>query len=486
MRNYHTTAPAVIPDSAAATGSSSESISSPAIIQPEIKLPPLVPFKPRVQPPPIDPESTKCTQHAFVIEPIIYPPSLMEVPITSFDKNPLPNPLESLVLPGTDRAPVVAAGLLNSWSGEAKPIPAAEPSEKLHSTDRAATPMHPIEPTIGYKVYSFLAPTEKPGFMGALGRFRIREAIGEGGMGYVFLAEDKYLKRPVALKVMKPHLARRKSCWRWFLDESRATAALQSDRIPTIYEIGEHRGTLYMAMELLWGESLDTRLKRSPIPLPMALWIAREAALGLALVHRLQIYHRDVKPANLWLGVPRDLQEGSEVIRTYAERKAWRLFKDHEYQHLKVLDFGLARLTKGAKARQKHGQVIGTPAYMAPEQARGELGDGRADLFSLGVVLYQMLAGRLPFRGENPLEIATAIISETPTPLAEINPHLPRPLIELVENMLAKDSAYRPDNALEVAEIIKRCEQILSAPPATPADSKPLSKSSFLRRMVGG
>src|SRR5262249_30282997 len=186
-----------------------------------------------------------------------------------------------------DPAPNQGA-LLAPWSedsviqAESRPPRARTPfrAKQQEPTSMAEVPAPPA-----YAVFEFLSPCEKPGYLGSVANFRVRELIGDGGMGFVFLAEDKYLKGPVALKVMKPRVARRKRCWGWFLDEARATSALQSDRIATIYQIGEHRGVLYLAMELLHGESLDSRLRRAALPVDMALWIAKEAAQGLALVH---------------------------------------------------------------------------------------------------------------------------------------------------------------------------------------------------------
>lgn len=332
--------------------------------------------------------------------------------------------------------------------------------------------------------YPFLSPPDKPGFLGRIASYRVSEMIGEGGMGYVFLAEDKYLRRPVALKVMKPDVAKRKRCWGWFLDEARATAALQSDRMATIYQIGEQRSTLFLAMELLHGESVEARLKRGVLPLAMSLWILREASLGLAQVHRVGIFHRDIKPGNLWLGVPRDPERKSaDIIRTYGDEKQWRTFTDEEYTQVKILDFGLALLTEGATGRLKKGEAMGTPPYMSPEQANGQPGDARSDIFSLGVVMYRLLADRLPFQGSNLLELITSL-AQTPPPVSQFNPQVPPALVDLTQRMIALDPAKRPQCAEEVAEIVHSAEQTLAA---LRAMSQPgHNRSSFWRRVVGG
>ena len=332
--------------------------------------------------------------------------------------------------------------------------------------------------------FPFLSPPDKPGLLGRVASYRVSEMIGEGGMGYVFLAEDKYLRRPVALKVMKPEVAKRKRCWGWFLDEARAAAALQSDRMATIYQIGEQRGTLFLAMELLHGESVETRLKRGALPLSVSLWILREAALGLAQVHRAGIYHRDIKPGNLWLGVPRDPDKKSaDVIRTYGNEKHWRTFSDDEYTQVKILDFGLALLTEGARGRLKKGEAMGTPPYMSPEQANGQPGDARSDIFSLGVVMYRLLADRLPFQGSTLLELVTSL-SQTPPPISQFNPEVPPQLVGLTQRMIALDPDKRPQNAGEIAEVVHFAEQSLAAMRAPLAPGK--SKNSFWRRVIGG
>ncbi len=332
--------------------------------------------------------------------------------------------------------------------------------------------------------FPFLSPPDKPGFLGRISSYRVSEMIGEGGMGYVFLAEDKYLRRPVALKIMKPEVAKRKRCWGWFLDEARATAALQSDRMATIYQIGEQRGTLFLAMELLHGESVESRLKRGQIPLPVALWIMREAAIGLAQVHRFGIFHRDIKPGNLWLSVPRDPEKKSaEIMRTYGEEKSWRTFADEEYTQVKILDFGLALLTEGATGRLKKGEAMGTPPYMSPEQANGQPGDARSDIFSLGVVLYRLLADTLPFHGSNLLELITSL-AQTPPPVSQFNPQVPPPLVHLTQRMIALKPEQRPQNATEIAEVVHGVEQNLAAMNSATLGGK--NRNSFWRRVVGG
>src|ERR1022692_532794 len=178
-------------------------------------------------------------------------------------------------------------------------------------------------------------------------------------MGVVFRAEDPHLQRLVALKAMLPGLAASESAKQRFLREARAAAALKHDHIVSIYQVGEDRGAPFLAMEFLEGEPLDDRLKRQGrVPVPEILRIGREIAEGLEAAHEKGLIHRDIKPANLWL-------EGKK-------------------RHVKILDFGLARAMGDTTHLTQSGAIIGTPAYMAPEQAEGQVVDYRCDLFSLG------------------------------------------------------------------------------------------------------
>src|SRR5262249_18326844 len=153
----------------------------------------------------------------------------------------------------------------------------------------------------------------------------------------------------------------------------------------TVYEVNEKRGTMYLAMELLKGESLEARLERGPLSVAEALVVIREAALGLAVAHVEGIYHRDVKPANLWLTGPVGGDKPSDILRQIRSNVAAEI-GDSRVLGVKLLDFGLVRMERDSNGQMRRGNVVGTPAYMAPEQAMGEMGDARSDLFSLGVV----------------------------------------------------------------------------------------------------
>lgn len=255
--------------------------------------------------------------------------------------------------------------------------------------------------------YDFLAPPEKPDELGRLGPYRVLQVLGKGGMGVVFRAEDPHLERMVALKAMLPSMAGSPSSRERFFREAKAAAALKHPHIVSIHQVGFDRGAPFLAMEYLEGEPLDDRLKREPrLPVPEILRIGREIAKGLAAAHEKGLIHRDIKPANLWL-----------------EGKAG---------HVKILDFGLARAMGDTTHLTQSGAIIGTPAYMAPEQASGKPLDHRCDLFSLGCVLYRMSTGERPFKGEDAMSIISALALENPPPPDSLNSEVPAELSDLV------------------------------------------------------
>lgn len=300
--------------------------------------------------------------------------------------------------------------------------------------------------------YDFLAPPQGPNELGRLGAYLIRKVLGTGAMGIVFEAEDSQLKRPAALKVMKPSLAAYAEFHRRFLREAQLAAAIEHEHVVTIYQVGEDRGVPFLAMKLLQGETLEDRLERTGgrLPVEEVLRIGREIAEGLSAAHARGLIHRDIKPANIWLETGRD--------------------------RVKIVDFGLAR-GSGADAHfTQAGAVIGTPSYMAPEQANAEEVDGRCDLFSLGAVLYRACTRRLPFDGKDTLSVLTALATKTPTAPHKIASHVPPPLSALVMRLLAKDRGDRPQSAREVVEAIEaieRGEVVEEIPDAPPEEVPP-------------
>jgi WD40 repeat protein/serine/threonine protein kinase len=328
------------------------------------------------------------------------------------------------------------------------------------------------------EAYDFLAPPQGPDEVGRLGPYRVLRVLGAGGMGVVFLAEDPQLRRPVALKAMKPALAASASARRRFLREAQTAAAIKHDHIVTIYQVGEDRSIPFLAMELLDGETLEDRLRREGrLPLSEVLRIGREAAEGLAAAHARGLVHRDIKPGNLWL------EETPAAPGSPSPR-----------HRVKILDFGLARAASDESQLTGSGVILGTPAYMAPEQARGEAVDHRCDLFSLGCILYRMGTGRLPFSGTDSASPLLALVTEHPAPPRQLNPDLPPALNTLILRLLAKNLADRPSSARAVVEGLAAIEHgarpqpgvgASPAVPPRPEPTRPPGVSSAARPAAG-
>lgn len=320
--------------------------------------------------------------------------------------------------------------------------------------DTAPPVMEPAPP----RDYPFLAPPQQAGELGRLGPYLIRKALGTGAMGVVFQAEDPHLKRLVALKVLKPSLAAFPEYHHRFVREAQLAAALDHDHIVTILQVGEDRGIPYLAMKLLQGQTLEDRLNATTGGLPpeQILRIGREIAEGLAVAHERGLIHRDIKPANIWLETGRD--------------------------RVKILDFGLACGTEEDGRLTQAGAVIGTPAYMAPEQANAEEVDARCDLFSLGAVLYRACTGERPFAGKDTLSVLSALATKTPKAPHLVVPAVPRGLSDLVMRLLEKDRSRRPQLAREVVDAIEMMECWVEEPavdeavePPPPEEDVPLA-----------
>jgi hypothetical protein len=334
----------------------------------------------------------------------------------------------------------LAAGLSRGDSSQSAADVTLPPSD----SDLTLAPVGSAAAAAGF---GFLAPPQRQDELGRLGPYRVLKVLGKGGMGAVFLAEDVKLGRPLALKVMLPDQAERADARERFLREARAAASLEHDNVIAIFHVDEDHGVPYVAMPLLKGSSLEDWLtnerQNRPVEPARALQIAREIARGLAAAHEKGLVHRDVKPANVWLDATAD-------------------------GRVKILDFGLARVSRGEQHFTQTGAIMGTPAYVAPEQARGEQADGRADLFSLGVVLYRLCTGRLPFLGSDPISTLLALATEAPPPIQSLNPDVPAPLAGLVMRLLEKDPAKRIATARDVLRAIDDVEKALASPHKPP------------------
>jgi hypothetical protein len=322
------------------------------------------------------------------------------------------------------------------------------------------------------ELYDFLSPAEGPGELGRLGGYRVLKVLGAGGMGVVFEAEDLRLKRPVALKAMLPTVAASPTNRQRFLLEAQAAAAIEHDHIVTIYQVGEDRNIPFIAMQLLKGESLEDRLAHQGALGPAeALHITRQIASGLAVAHDRGLIHRDIKPSNIWL--ERKDEGGRRKDEPNPSRSSFRV---------RILDFGLARPMESDTHLTRDGAIVGTPAYLSPEQCRHEKLDGRCDLFSLGCVLYRMGTGRLPFKGTDTLTTLLSLARDDPPPPQQLNPQLPAGLSRLILDLLAKDPNQRPSSARALIQRIEGLER--SLPQGQALAASPLPAGAVARAPV--
>ena len=268
-----------------------------------------------------------------------------------------------------------------------------------------------------------------------ISHYKILEKIGSGGMGEVWKAEDLKLGRQVALKFLASHLVSDAETLKRFEREAKAAASLSHPNICHVYEIDEADGKAFLAMEFVKGEALDARIEKGPMPLNDALDLGRQIAEGLQEAHAAGVVHRDVKPGN---------------ILVTPEGRA------------KILDFGLALLTEGSKLT-KLDTTVGTVAYMSPEQAQGAEVDHRTDIWALGVVLYEMVAGVRPFKGQYDQALLYEIVNEQPEPLTGIRAGVPMELEVFVGKCLAKDAADRYDSAAELAKDLRTLAEKLKS-----------------------
>jgi serine/threonine protein kinase len=266
----------------------------------------------------------------------------------------------------------------------------------------------------------------------------IQQKLGEGGMGVVYEALDTRLRRKVALKFMKPEIVGSDGLKSRFVEEARAAAALDHPNICTIYDVDEASGQLFFSMAFIDGDSLARLIEKGPLEMGRALSIASQIAQGLEAAHEQRIVHRDIKPANVLV---------------------------NSRGHARITDFGVAHLMTSVTGSHAGRTVVGTPAYMAPEQARGERVDGRADIWSLGVLLFESLSGRLPFEDSRGQRRAAA--------LTTYRPETPAELESIVARALAKRPSDRYDSAGEVVTDLRALLSKLDTVAVPAGDSSP-------------
>jgi serine/threonine protein kinase len=289
-----------------------------------------------------------------------------------------------------------------------------------------------------------------------ISHYRIVEKLGEGGMGVVYKAEDLKLGRAVALKFLPSHLLESEEHKRRFLHEARAAALLDHPNICTVYEIDEVEGRALLAMACLEGQTLKQKIAERPLPLQEALDIALQISQGLQAAHERGVVHRDIKPANIMV-----TPQGQ----------------------VKIMDFGLAQFSDRTKLTAT-GMKLGTPAYMSPEQTEGKPADRRSDIWSLGVVLYEMIAGDAPFRGENETALAYGIVHTEPEPLTALRSGLPVVLDRVISKALAKNASERYQHVEDLVVDLRDLRRHSSG--QTLAQRKGLISRRTIPRLIAG
>jgi tRNA A-37 threonylcarbamoyl transferase component Bud32/dienelactone hydrolase len=312
----------------------------------------------------------------------------------------------------------------------------AEVSDGSRFCSKCGTPIHPSERIFISQTRTILKPMEelRPGTE-LVGKYTIEEVVGRGGMGIVYKAKDTQLKRRVALKFLPPELIQDEEAKERFILEAQTAAALAHPNICTIHEINEQDGESFISMEYVEGQNLKAKIDKGLLATEEILDIAIQVAQGLDEAHKKGIIHRDIKSANIMIA---------------------------EKGQAKIMDFGLAKI-KGTTLLTREGTTLGTVAYMSPEQARGEQVDQRTDIWSLGVVLYEMLSGELPFKGDRDASILYSVVHEEPKPLKEIKRDLPLELQQIINRALKKKPESRYGSAAEMLKYLRKYQDVLLA-----------------------
>ncbi len=310
---------------------------------------------------------------------------------------------------------------------------AASPRIASRATDSTTDSTNPASDEL-----DFLSPPSHPELLGRLGRYEIERVIGQGGMGIVLKAHDSELNRPVAVKVLAKHLSHSGAARARFAREAKAAAAVVHEHVVAIHNVEADRDHPFLVMQFVAGESLQSRVDRDgPLDVKEILRIGIQAASGLSAAHEQGVVHRDVKPANILL------ENGLERVL--------------------LTDFGLARTVDDASLTQT-GIIAGTPHYMSPEQANGQLTDHRTDLFSLGAVLYFMATGHPPFRAERTMGVLNRICHDRQKPLWQVADNLPDELSVLVDRLLEKQTSRRFSSADAVRDQLTKLLAQLQQP----------------------
>ena len=377
--------------------------------------------------------------------------------------------IEQLYHSARERAPQARAAWLAEACAADEPL-RAEVEAMLAADEQAGSFM--AAPALALEAKALVDARPSP--IGArIHRYQVISWIGAGGMGEVYLAEDTELNRKVALKLLPPAFATNAERVRRFAQEARAASALNHPNVLTIFDTGTYQGAPYLVAELLEGQELRALMRHGPVPVPVVIDYARQIVAGLAAAHEKGVVHRDLKPANLFLTT-----DG----------------------RIKILDFGLAKLrppqalsekidlnasTQSPAARLTHsGAILGTVGYMAPEQVRGQEADQRADIFSFGVILYEMLTGERAFQGESLADVLAAVVRDDPPEITASNAQVPARLAHLVHHCLAK----RPDDRVQSAHDLSVVLTALHAPAnsqlETAALSTLLERGSLVKRRL--
>ena len=316
---------------------------------------------------------------------------------------------------------------------------------------KCGTPIHSSDEILVSHTRTILRPLEEiPSGTILADKYKIIKIIGRGGMGIVYKAEDLRLKRHVALKFLPPELMRDEEAKERFALEAQAAAALSHPNICTIHEIAEDKGKPFIVMEFIDGQNLSESIKKDSLDLDVALDIAIQIAEGLDEANKKGIIHRDIKSANIMV---------------------------NDQGQTKIMDFGLAKV-KGGTLLTREGTTLGTVAFMSPEQARGENVDHRTDIWSLGVILYQMFSGQLPFMGDREESVLYSVVHEEPKPLKEIMRDIPQEILQIINRALKKKLESRYASATEMLNDLKKYQDVLRA-----GELGALSLRAFLRRI---